>query len=118
MLMHAYACGPSRGIPMTRIFVPFNLKTGADKGAYEDWANITKSPSVRASSSITAFDAFDGTGLCGSSAKLPCEYVEAADVADMGAFGEDVARGTMLRVAAESAPIAEPVFHLSRPLHG
>ena len=43
---------------MTRIFVLFNLKPGADKAAYEDWAKSTDLPIVtmqRVAAEFTTF---------------------------------------------------------------
>ena len=41
------------------------------------------------------------TGMMGADAPPPYRYIEIIDVADMGAFGRDVAGETMQRVAAE-----------------
>jgi hypothetical protein len=113
--LHAYAFRRARHL-MTRIFVLFNLKSGVDRAAFENWARTTDLPIVRQLSSIAAFDVFEVTGLFGSDAKPPYEYVEVVDVADMHLFGEEVASQTMQRVAGEFTTFAEPVFLLSRAL--
>ncbi len=102
----------------TRIIVLLNLKPGKDRVAYEAWARNTDLATVNALGSVEKFAVFAANGLLGSDAKPPYEYIEIIDVADMDAFGRDVATPTMQRVAAEFQDWADPVFILTRNIEG
>ena len=103
---------------MTRIFVLFNLKPGAAKADYEAWALATDVPIVRDLPSIAGFEVFEATGVLGSEAKPPYDYIEVVDVKDMDQFGHDIAQETMQRVAAEFRTFGDAVFLISRPVGG
>lgn len=100
-----------------RIFVLFNLKQGVDVSAYEEWATSTDIPIVNALDSIGSFRVHATTGLLGGEGSVPYQYVEVIDVADMDAFGTDVATETMKRVSSEFQKFADnPIFVMSREL--
>lgn len=94
-----------------RILVLFNLHADADPAAYESWARETDLPGVRALGSVLDFQVYRLTGLFGGTGKPPFGYAEVIDVADMGAFGGDVASEAVQKVAAEFARFADnPLF--------
>jgi hypothetical protein len=99
----------------TRIVVLFNLKPGISRDDYETWARTRDLPSVRSLPSIAGFDVFRSTGLLGGG-DAPYAYVEIIDVADMAAFGADVAADPMPAIAAEFAALADAVFIMTEPL--
>ena len=100
-----------------RIVVLFNLKPNVDVNAYEEWAITTDIPVVRGLASIEAFRIHAATGLLGGEGVSPYQYVEVIDVADMDAFGADVASDTMQRVSAQFQSFADnPVFIMMREL--
>ena len=99
-----------------RIIVPFNLKPGVSVADYEKWAKETDLPVVNGLGSIRSFEVFRATGLLGSDAPAPYAYVEILDIADMDAFGKDVASETMQKVAAEFGALADPVFIMTETL--
>ena len=99
-----------------RIVALFNLKSGITPERYETWARETDIPTVRALGSIKGFDVRRVTGLLGAETRAPYAYVEIIDVADMEAFGRDVAGEAMQRIAAEFQAIAEVVFLTTEPL--
>lgn len=102
---------------MTRIVVLFNLKSGASPDDYEAWAKTTDLPTVNALSSIAGFTVHRATGLLGSDAPPPYQYVEIIDVSDMQRFGEDVSSELMQKVAAEFQSFADgPLFLLTENL--
>lgn len=93
-----------------RIIVLFNLKPGADAAAYEQWARGTDIPGVRALGSVADFQVYRLTGLLGGGS-APYAYAEVIDVADMAAFGADVASDAVQKVAAEFQTFADnPLF--------
>jgi hypothetical protein len=94
----------------TRIIVLFNLKPGRSAADYEAWARRSDLPTVKALASIENFEVFKATGLLGSNAAAPYQYIEVLDVADMGAFGQDIASEAMQKIAAEFQDWAEPLF--------
>jgi hypothetical protein len=96
---------------MTNLVVLFNLKDGVDPSEYEAWAQSTDLPIVRGLDSIESFSVYRTSGLLGSDAKPPYQYVEVIDIGDMARFGEEVASDTMQRVAAEFQERADnPLF--------
>jgi hypothetical protein len=101
---------------MTRIIVLFNLKIGATVADYEAWARRVDLPIVGALSSVERFEIFKTTGLIGSTAPTPYQYIEIIDVRDMQLFGTEVAKQTMQRVAGEFATFADALFLLTEKL--
>lgn len=100
----------------TRIVVLLTLRAGKDAGDYEAWARATDLPTVNALGSVEQFSVHAATGLLGSDGQPPYDYIEILDVADMDAFGSDVASETMQRVAAEFQDWADPVFIVTRDI--
>ena len=93
-----------------RIFVLFNLKPNVDVKAYEDWAASTDIPIVNGLASIESFRVHAATGLLGADGAAPYQYVEVIDVADMDAFGKDVASETMQKIAAQFGQLTDAIF--------
>ena len=99
---------------MTKLVVLFNLKAGADRAAYEDWAKTTDLPTVRKLASVDDFIVQRVNGLYGTDARAPYEYVEIIDVNSMEQFGKDVSTELMGKVAGEFQTFADnPVFMLT-----
>ena len=99
---------------MKTLIVLFRLKPGADASAYESWARSTDLPVVRGLPSVEGFEGFRTTGLLGSAARPPDDYVEMIGIRDTAQFGVDVATETMRRVASEFRQFADsPVFMLT-----
>ena len=99
------------------IVVLFNLKDDAAPDAYENWAKTTDIPTVNGLGSVSNFSVLRTTGLLGSDAAAPYQYVELLDVADMEKLGEDVASETMQRIAAEFQAFADnPQFMLTESI--
>ena len=100
-----------------RIIVLFNLKPDADPAAYEVWAKTTDIPGVNALGSVSDFQVHRATGVLGSDAASPYQYFEVIDVADMDAFGKDVASDVIQKAAAEFQSFADnPQFILTETL--
>lgn len=100
-----------------RIIVLFNLKPGADAGAYEQWARTTDIPGVRALPSVRDFRVFRSKGLFGTDAKAPYDYIETIDIHGLDPFVADVTSDAVQRVAAEFQAFAEnPLFILTDEL--
>ncbi|MFB2552323.1 hypothetical protein [Ensifer soli] len=94
-----------------RIIVLFNLRHDVSVADYEAWAVKTDIPIVNALGSIKSFTVLKATGVLGSDAAPPYQYVEIVDVADETQFGTDCATETMKKVAAEFQALADnPVF--------
>lgn len=102
---------------MTHIVVLFNLATDADVSKYEAWARTTDLPTVNGLKSVDKFDVFKASGVLGSDAPPPYQYVEIIAVNDMQKFGEEVSTDTMKKVAGEFRGFADaPVFMLTQSL--
>ena len=102
---------------MKRIVVLFNLKDAGSAAEYEAWATSTDLPTVRALESVDSFTVHRATGLLGTDATPPYEYIEIIDVNDMSVFGEEVSTETMRKVAGEFQAFADsPVFILTDTL--
>ncbi|WP_428928965.1 hypothetical protein [Marinibacterium sp. SX1] len=94
-----------------RIIVLFNLRPGVSAEDYEAWARTTDIPVVNDLPSIASFTVHKATGVMGSDATPPYQYVEVVDVADMDGFGRDVSTEAMTRIAAEFQALADnPTF--------
>ena len=103
----------------TTIIVLFNLKAGTDVAEYEAWARSTDLPIVNDLESVDEFRVQRATGMLGSDAKPPYQYVEVIQVNDMGTFGAEVSTEAMGRVAGEFQAFADsPMFILTESLTG
>ena len=99
------------------IVVLFNLKPGASREDYENWAKTTDIPTVNALGSVRGFSVIRTTGLLGTDDPAPYDYVELLHVEDMDKLGEDISTETMQRVAAEFQEFADsPQFMLTEPI--
>ncbi|HEX7855471.1 MAG TPA: REDY-like protein HapK [Sphingobium sp.] len=103
---------------MIRIIVLVNLKAGKTPADYERWAVTTDLPTVNALKSVDSFTLFQSTGLLGSDAKPPYDYIEIIDIADMDLFGQEVSTEAMGRIAAEFNEWSTPTFITTRPVTG
>ncbi len=92
---------------MPQIIVLFNLKSDADRQAYEHWARTTDLPTVRGLSAVDGFDALRAESMLGGDAKPPYEYVEVIRINDMARFRDEVGSETMRQVAAEFRGFAD-----------
>jgi REDY-like protein HapK len=73
-----------------RIIVLFKLKAGVDPAEYEAWARGTDIPGANALASVEKFTVHRATGLFGSDAPAPYDYVEVLDIVGMDPFLADV----------------------------
>ena len=97
-----------------RIIALFKLKPGTDPAAYEAWARGTDMPAVHALASVRGFTVHRATGLFGSDAPPPCDYIEVIDIHGMDAFVADVTTPEFQSVAAGLGEFADnPVFILT-----
>lgn len=96
----------------TRILALFNLKSGVSIEDYENWAKTVDLPTVNGLGSIEKFEVFKSTGLLGSEDKPPYAYFETIDVADMDAFGTDVATEAMQKIAGEFQAMTEDLVFI------
>lgn len=102
---------------MKTIVCLFNLKPGADRGAYERWARERDLPTVNGLDSVERFEVLKSTGLLGSDGRPPYEYVEIIRVPDMDAFFRDVGTPAVQQGATEFQAFADhPVFIVTESL--
>jgi hypothetical protein len=100
-----------------RIICLFNLKPGVDPAAYEGWARGTDIPGVNALDSIYDFTVHRATGLFGSDAKSPYDYVEVIDITNLDHFIADVSDPEFQKVAAKFGEFADdPKFILTEDI--
>lgn len=95
---------------VTRIVALFNLKPGVSVADYEAWAKESDLPTVNGLKSIDKFEVFRSAALLGTEAPPPYQYIEIIDVADMDAFGADVASEKMQAIAAQFQALADTTF--------
>ena len=99
---------------MTKLIVLFKLKDEASREAYEAWAQSTDLPIVRALPSVDGFDVHRVSGLYGSDADAPYDYVEIIEINSQDQFATDVSTDTMAKVAGEFQTFAvSPTFMLT-----
>lgn len=99
---------------MSLIIVLVNLKPGKSAADYENWALTTDLPTVNALKSVNSFTLLQSTGLLGSDARPPYDYIEIIDIADMELFGQEVSTEDMGRIAAEFNAWSTPTFITTR----
>ena len=100
-----------------RIICLFNLKPDASAADYEAWARSTDIPGVNALGSVQGFTVHRATGLFGSDAKPPYDYIEVIDIHGMDGFVADVTDPEFQKVAAGFAKFTDnPTFILTQDL--
>ena len=100
-----------------RIICLFNLNPGASAADYESWARGTDIPGVNALSSVYDFTVHRATGLFGSDAKSPYDYVEVIDVTNLDHFIADVSTEAFQAVASGFGQFTDnPLFILTENL--
>jgi REDY-like protein HapK len=102
---------------MTMIVVLFNLKAGKSKSDYEAWAKTTDLPTVNSLKSVDSFKVFRASGLLGSNATSPYQYIETLEINDMDGLFADIAGPVMQKVAAQFQDFADsPIFIVTESL--
>ncbi len=102
---------------MPRIIVLFKLKDGTDRDAYEDWARNSDVPTVTNLPSVDGFTVHRATGLLGSDAPSPYQYVEVLDVSSMDGLFADISTEAMQAIAAQFQSFADnPQFIVTEDL--
>lgn len=100
-----------------RIVVLFNLKPGVDPAAYEAWARGSDIPGVNALSSVDGFTIHRTTGLFGSDAPAPYQYVEIIDIKGIDPFVAEISTEAFQKVASAFGDYADnPQFMLTEDL--
>jgi len=100
-----------------RIICLFNLKAGVDAAEYEAWARGTDIPGVNALGSVVSFTVHRSTGLFGSDAKPPYDYIEVIDITGLDPFVAEVTTEAFQKVAAKFQDFADnPTFILTEDL--
>ena len=84
---------------MATVIVLFNLKAGIDPAAYERWARERDAPTVNGLDSVDGFRELKATGLLGTDAAPPYQYVEVLEYQGLDALGADIATERMQEVA-------------------
>lgn len=92
---------------MTTIVVLFNLKSGVDPNAYEEWARSVDIPSVRRLDGCSGFNVLRSERLLDGSKSVPFAYVELIEVDDMTDFMTAVSAPAAQDVAAQFREFAE-----------
>lgn len=100
-----------------RIICLFNLKEGVSRTEYEDWARTRDIPGVRALGSVRDFTVHRASGLFGSDAPPPYQYVEVIDISGLDGFVADVSTPDFQAAAAPFRDYADnPLFILTEDL--
>lgn len=100
-----------------RIICLFNLKAGASREAYEAWARSSDIPAVNGLGSVNSFTVHRATGLFGSDAAPPYDYIEIIDIKDMDDFVADVSSPTIQEIGAAFGQFTDnPTFILTDDL--
>lgn len=100
-----------------KIIVLFNLKPGVAVSDYEEWARTRDIPGVNALSSVSRFTVHRATGLFGSDAAAPYQYIEIIDITGMDPFVADISTPEFQAMAAPFQDYADaPQFILTEDL--
>ena len=92
---------------MTTIIVLFNLKTGTDRSEYENWAKSVDLPTVRGLDYIDGFRVLRSTGMLGTEAAAPYEYIELIDISEWEQFGKEISTDVMQKIAGQFQQFAD-----------
>ena len=84
-----------------------NLKDGVDPEDYERWILEYYAPAVRDLTSVEDWRDYRVSGLLGSDAAPPYQYVVTLEVNDMEQLGRDMAGEEMQRLFSELHDLAE-----------
>jgi hypothetical protein len=96
---------------MSTIVVLFNLKPGKTRADYESWAKTTDLPTVNSLKSVDGFKVLRSSGLLGTGATAPYQYIELLDVNTMEGLFADIGSPLMQKVAAQFQEFADnPLF--------
>lgn len=95
-----------------RIVALFNLKEGVSAADYEAWARGADIPGVNALGSVAEFTVHRATGLFGSDARSPYDYIEVIDVHSMEGFVADVSSPEFQAVAAPFRDFTDDVVFI------
>lgn len=100
-----------------KIIVLFNLKPGVSVSDYETWARTRDIPGVNALQSVTSFTVHKATGLFGSDAASPYDYIEIIDIPAMDPFVAEISTREFQAMAAPFQDYADnPQFILTEDL--
>lgn len=100
-----------------KIIVLFNLKPGVSISDYEAWARTRDIPGVNALASVTSFTVHKATGLFGSDAPAPYQYIEIIDITGMDPFVAEISTPEFQAMAAPFQDYADaPQFILTEDL--
>jgi REDY-like protein HapK len=92
---------------MATIVVLVKLKEGVSPEDYERWVLEGYAPEVRELSAVSDWRNHRVTGLLGSDARPPYDYVVTLQVDDLARLGEDMAGGRMRALLSELHGYAE-----------
>ena len=92
---------------MPTMIVLANLKDGVDPEDYERWILESYAPAVRDLTSVEDWRDYRVSGLLGSEAAPPYQYVVTLEVSDMEQLGRDMAGEEMQRLFSELHDLAE-----------
>ena len=100
-----------------RIVVLFNLLPGVEPADYEAWARGTDIPGVNALASVERFTVHRATGLFGSEAPSPYQYIEIIDFPALDPFVADISTPQFQQVAQAFGQFADnPQFIVTEDL--
>ncbi|MFN8532013.1 MAG: REDY-like protein HapK [Dehalococcoidia bacterium] len=101
---------------MATLVVLFNLKSGADQAAYEQWAIQSDIPTVSALTSVDAFRVLKASGMLGGG-DTPYQYIEVIEVNDLTTLRGELAGEAIRRIAEEFRTFADdPIFIMTNEL--
>ena len=89
------------------LIVLFNLKKGILEADYERFANDIDSPLIRRLPSNQSFKILKTSGLLGSSAPSPFQYIEVMEVTSFGALAIDIENPEVQKMLQQFSTFAE-----------
>jgi|SRR5215212_1935135 len=92
---------------MPSMIVLVNLKEGVTPEDYERWVLESYAPAVRELPSVEDWRNYRATGLLGSGADPPYQYVVTLEIEDLEQLGRDMAGGEMQQLLSELHALAE-----------
>ena len=102
---------------MSHLIVMFNLKASKNPADYEAWARVSDLPSVNSLKSVDSCKILRSTGLMGSDAAAPFQYIEVIEVNSDDGFSSDFEGPIMQKISAQFREFADsPIFIMAKTL--
>lgn len=97
---------------MPTLIVLFNLKEGQNAEASKRWANEKETPAIKPLLSVEDKRVYRATGLMGTDAPLPYQYVEIIEVNDLAQLRAQTGTGEVQQLVQQFRQITQDLLFI------